>query len=123
DGHAGPRALPIVEAVPNEEDFYDFESRYEIGRTNFLCPAELEATVAERASALALEVYQLLGCSGYARVDLMLETDTNELFVLEADTIPGFTETSLLPLAAEADEVDFDGLIERILEAAPVTPV
>src|SRR5205807_1015898 len=70
-GEAGPRALPIVEAVPNEEDFYDFESRYEIGRTTFLCPAELDNAVAERASAIALEVYELLGCSGFARVDLM----------------------------------------------------
>src|SRR5437764_2912741 len=80
DGLDGPAALPIVEAVPHNDDFYDFESRYEIGRTPFLCPAQLEATVAERASALALEVYQLLGCSGYARVDLMLETDPDQLF-------------------------------------------
>src|SRR5437660_1707644 len=81
-GAAGPRALPIVEAVPNEEDFYDFESRYEIGRTTFLCPAELDSAVAERASAIALEVYELLGCSGFARVDLMLEPDTDEVYVL-----------------------------------------
>src|SRR5881227_2050716 len=59
-----PTTLPIVEAVPNEEDFYDFESRYEIGRTTFVCPAQLPEGVAERASALALEVFALLGCSG-----------------------------------------------------------
>ena len=63
DEDGAPRALPIVEAVPEQEDFYDFESRYEIGRTRFVCPAELDEPVAERAAAIALEVYALLGLS------------------------------------------------------------
>lgn len=124
DGADGPLALPVVEAVPirqDEKDFYDFESRYEIGRTTFLCPAELPEGVADRASAIALEVYRLLGLSGFARVDLMLESETQDLHVLEADPIPGLTETSLLPQAAEAAGIDFDQLIERILDAAPVS--
>ena len=75
DEDGEPRALPIVEAVPEQEDFYDFEARYEIGRTRFVCPAELEDAAAARASAIALEVYELLGCSGFARVDLMLDAD------------------------------------------------
>ena len=112
-----PRALPIVEAVPMQEDFYDFESRYEIGRTRFECPAELDAAVADRASELALDVYRLLGCSGFARVDLMLESGTDELYVLEADVIPGLTETCLLPQAADAAGIGFDELIERIVAA------
>jgi D-alanine-D-alanine ligase len=118
-----PRALPIVEAVPQHEDFYDFESRYEIGRTKFACPAELGPKLADRASQIALDVYRLLGCSGFARVDLMLESDSDELYVLEANPIPGFTETSLLPQAAEAAGIDFDRLIERILDAAPVPAI
>ncbi len=113
------RALPIVEAVPEQEDFYDFESRYEIGRTRFVCPAALDEAVAARASALALDVYALLGCAGFARVDLMLEAETGELYVLEADAIPGLTETSLLPQAADAAEIGFDELIGRIVAAAP----
>jgi len=119
DDHGSPRALPVVEAVPEQEDFYDFEARYEIGRTRFVCPASLDEDVAARASAIALEMYALLGCSGFARVDLMLEAGTDELFVLEADAIPGLTETSLLPQAAEAAEIGFDELIGRIVEAAP----
>ena len=113
------RALPIVEAVPEQEDFYDFESRYEIGRTRFVCPAALDEAVAARASALALDVYALLGCAGFARVDLMLDAETGELYVLEADAIPGLTETSLLPQAADAAEIGFDELIGRIVAAAP----
>ncbi len=119
DEDGAPRALPIVEAVPEQEDFYDFEARYEIGRTRFVCPAELEDAAAARASAISLEVYELLGCSGFARVDLMLEADTGELYVLEANSIPGLTETSLLPQAADAAGIGFDGLIERIVAAAP----
>jgi D-alanine-D-alanine ligase len=109
--------LPIVEAVPQSEDFYDFESRYEIGRTSFVCPADLPDGATERAHDLALRTYRLLGCFGFARVDLMLDSD-GELFVLEANSIPGLTETSLLPQAAEAAGVGFDELVGRILELA-----
>jgi D-alanine-D-alanine ligase len=119
DGDAA-RALPIVEAVPRDEDFYDFEARYEIGRTTFVCPAELDEAVAAQASELALEVYALLGLAGFGRVDLMLEPSSGELFVLEADPIPGLTETSLLPQSADAAGIGFDELIERILAAAVV---
>ena len=115
-----PVVLPIVEAVPEQEDFYDFEARYEIGRTRFVCPAELDDAVASRAGEIALETYALLGCSGFARVDLMLETATTELYVLEANPIPGLTETSLLPLAAEAGGISFDELVERVLAAVVV---
>jgi D-alanine-D-alanine ligase len=112
-----PTALPIVEAVPKQEHFYDFEARYEIGRTTFVCPAELDPPVSERASALALEVFELLGCAGFARVDLMLSEDGG-LYVLEANSIPGMTETSLLPQAADAAGVSFDQLVQLILDAA-----
>jgi D-alanine-D-alanine ligase len=115
-----PRALPAVEAVPMTEDFYDFEARYEIGRTRFVCPAELPSGVSERADELALEVYRLLGCGGFGRVDLMVERETDELYVLELNPIPGLTETSLLPQAAEAAGIGFDDLIERILAAVVV---
>jgi D-alanine-D-alanine ligase len=113
-----PRPLPVVEAVPQQEDFYDFEARYEIGRTRFVCPAELDEPIAQRTSELALAVYELLGCRGFARVDLMLDSADGELFVLEADPIPGLTETSLLPQAADAAGIGFDALIDRIVAAA-----
>jgi D-alanine-D-alanine ligase len=110
-------ALPIVEAVPRDDEFYDFEARYEIGRTDFVCPAELPAGVTEAAQELALRTYRLLGCSAFARVDLMLD-ESHELTVLEANPIPGLTDTSLLPQAADAAGIPFDALIERILELA-----
>jgi D-alanine-D-alanine ligase len=118
DENGLPTALPIVEALPEEEDFYDFEARYEIGRTRFVCPARLEDGLAARAHQIALDTYRLLGCAGFARVDLMLDIDQNALYVLEANPIPGLTETSLLPQAAEAAGITFDELIARILTAA-----
>jgi D-alanine-D-alanine ligase len=113
-----PVALPVVEAIPREEEFYNYESRYEIGMTTFVCPAALDAQTAERARELALEVYRLLGCHGVARVDLMLEEATGGLTVLETNVVPGMTETSLLPQAADAAGIGFDQLVERILASA-----
>ena len=126
----GPEALPVVEAVlspatgapgaasDSAQDFYDFEARYEIGRTSFVCPARLPAGVATRAQELALATHRLLGLDGFGRVDLMLEADSNELYVLEANPIPGLTDTSLLPQAAEAAGIGFDQLVGRMLELA-----
>jgi len=117
DGPSGPEALPVVEAVPRSKDFYDFEARYEIGRTDFVCPADLPVAVDARARELALAVHELLGLHAFSRVDLMLDA-SGELFVLEANPIPGLTDTSLLPQAAEAAGIGFDDLVGRILELA-----
>jgi D-alanine-D-alanine ligase len=124
DRDGAPETLPIVEAVPEQQDFYDFEARYEIGRTRFVCPAELDAAVADRAGEIALATYSLLGCAGFARVDLMLADSDPvhpELYVLEVNTIPGLTETSLLPQAAEAAGISFDEFVGYVLAAVTVT--
>ena len=117
EGPDGPEALPVVEAVPRDGDLYDFQARYEIGRTDFICPAELPQAVADRARELALRTYELLGCFGFGRVDLLVDGD-GELHVLEANPIPGLTETSLMPQAAEAAGIGFDELVGRILASA-----
>ncbi len=116
----GDEALPVVEAVPHEEDFYDFEARYTIGRASFHCPAVLDDGVAARAQELALRSTRALGLEGFARVDLLLDRESGELQVLEANAIPGLTETSLLPLATEAAGVGFDAFVARALELALV---
>jgi D-alanine-D-alanine ligase len=111
-------ALPIVEAIPRGER-YDFAARYEIGRTTFECPARLEAGLAARASEVALAAYDVLGAYGFARVDMILAAD-GEPQILELNPIPGLTDTSLLPQAADAAGIDFDELVERILESARI---
>jgi D-alanine-D-alanine ligase len=114
----GPRVLPTVEAVPVHDDFYDFEARYEFGRTKFSCPAQLPEATAREAPRIALSVFELLGLAGFARVDLMLDRARGQLYVLEANVIPGLTDTSLLPQAADAAGIGFDELVQRILDAA-----
>jgi D-alanine-D-alanine ligase len=114
----GPEALPIVEAIPHGGDRYDFEARYEIGRTDFVCPAELDDETTRRTQALALDAYRVLGCYGFARVDLILDSGSGEPTVLEANAIPGLTETSLLPQAAEAAGISFEAFVERVLDLA-----
>jgi D-alanine-D-alanine ligase len=118
DGEGEPVALPVIEAIPRDEEFYNYESRYEIGMTTFVCPAELPDGVTEQAQELARRVYALLGCHGFARVDLLLDADSGELTVLETNVVPGLTETSLLPMAADASELYFDELVARMLASA-----
>jgi D-alanine-D-alanine ligase len=112
----GAEPLPVVEAIPADGDRYDFEARYEIGRTEFVCPAELRDEETEAVTGAALAAYEALGCSGFSRVDLMLGPDGPR--VLEVNAIPGLTDTSLLPQAAEAAGIPFEALVERILELA-----
>jgi D-alanine-D-alanine ligase len=112
----GSDALPIVEAIPHESDVYDFEARYEIGRTTFVCPARLHEAEAAAVTAAALRAFETLGCAGFSRVDLILGPEGPE--VLEVNAIPGLTDTSLLPQAAEAAGIQFEQLVEQILELA-----
>jgi len=112
-----PHALPVVEVVAGP-DAYNFESRYNPGLVDLSCPADLPAAVAARAQALALRCFELLGCHGFARVDMILERDGAELWVLEVNAVPGLTPTSLLPVAAEAAGIGFDQLVARILASA-----
>jgi len=109
--------LPVVEARPKEEDLFNYEARYEIGRTEYLCPAKLPDDVAASVRDAASRSYQALGCSGFARVDLMLGTDERPE-VLEANAIPGLTDTSLFPMAADAAGMSFEDLVARIIELA-----
>jgi D-alanine-D-alanine ligase len=116
-GTSEPWALPVVEAIPRESDFYDFEARYTPGLTDFEAPARLDEGLAEEAARVALACYSALGCRGVSRVDMILDPD-GRLWVLEINAIPGMTDTSLLPKAAEAAGLGFDEVVERILADA-----
>ncbi|TCJ16401.1 D-alanine--D-alanine ligase [Rubrobacter taiwanensis] len=110
-----PRVLTLVEVRP-QEGMYNFEAKYTPGMTDFAIPAEVPAAAVSRLEEAALSAYRALGCSGFARVDMILEGGTP--WVLDANTIPGFTETSTFPLAAEAAGISFEELVETILEGA-----
>jgi D-alanine-D-alanine ligase len=110
-----PRVLNLVEVRPRGGS-YDFEAKYTPGATDFAIPAEIPEEAAVYAEETALRSYRTLACYGFARVDMVLEDGTP--WVLDAKTIPGFTETSTLPLAAEAVGISFEKLVETILDAA-----
>lgn len=108
--------LAAVEVIPHPDDTYDYEARYSIGRTEFACPADLSAPQAESVAALAVRAYETLGCDGAVRVDMMLGDGGPE--VLEVNAVPGLTNTSLLPMAAEAAGMGFEELVERLVALA-----
>lgn len=112
-GSNEPKALPIIEIVP-QSGRYDYTSKYTKGATEYIVPARLEANISEHIQKISLEAYKLLGCRGIGRVDVML-SDQNQPYVLEINTIPGMTATSLVPKAAAAIGISFADLCEQML--------
>jgi D-alanine-D-alanine ligase len=112
DGHA----LPVIEIQP-KHDFFTYEAKYTKGQTEYLVPAPLDKDIEAQVKAVALRAHDCLGCRDYSRVDLILG-ERNQLFVLEVNTIPGFTETSLVPKAARAAGIEFRDLCARLVQMA-----
>ncbi len=115
-GIIGEDTLPVIEIVP-EDGYYDYEHKYTKGKTRYDCPADISEDIAEFTQSMAHTAYIALGCSGFARADFRLDED-GQPFLLEMNTIPGFTATSLVPMAAKEVEIEFPELCERIIEIA-----
>ncbi|MCG6911174.1 MAG: D-alanine--D-alanine ligase [Deltaproteobacteria bacterium] len=108
-------ALPLIEIVPNEEyAFFDYEAKYTAGKTQEICPARIDDAITEKAQTYAKMAHQALFCEGYSRTDMMLKN--SELYILETNTIPGMTATSLLPQAARVGGMTFTALLDRLIE-------
>jgi len=115
-GILGGRALPVVEVRP-KTGCYDYERKYTPGQTEYLCPAPLGESVTQRVQEAALGAFRAVGGRDYARVDVMIDGEGNPV-VLEVNTLPGMTVTSLLPKAAAAAGIEFGVLCERMVEMA-----
>ena len=109
-------AFPIIE-ITTVSGRYDYESKYTKGASTHICPAKLSDELTEEIKSLAVKTFELCKCSGVARVDMMLSED-EEPFVIEVNSVPGMTETSLVPDAAAAAGIEFPELCERILRLA-----
>ena len=109
----GNEALPLVEIVP-KSGIFDYKSKYTKGLTDYYVPARVPVEVSKEAQRLALWVFDVLDCSGYSRVDCILD-DKGDISVLELNSIPGMTDTSLVPMAAKEAGIDFETLVEKIL--------
>ena len=110
----GEQVLPVVKIEPSGE-FYDFESKYLSDDTRYLCPCGLSAEQEAGMQTLARKAFEVLGCRGWGRIDILLD-EAGSAFLLEANTLPGMTDHSLVPMAARAAGIAFDELVWRILE-------
>ena len=108
--------LPVVEVCPNS-NIYDYQSKYTRGATEYFCPADLSEDCTERVQQLGLRAFEAVEARDFGRVDMMLN-DLLDPYVLEVNTLPGMTETSLLPKAAAAAGIDFNHLCERMVDLA-----
>ncbi len=121
-GNSELQALPLVEIIPGEQhEFFDYEAKYTPGAAQEICPARLPEDLTQKAQEYALRAHQVLCCRGYSRTDMIVD-GAGEIFVLETNTIPGMTETSLYPQAAAAAGIGFSELLDRLIELALEKP-
>ena len=116
-GNTRLQALPLVEIIPSDiYAFFDYEAKYQPGATQEICPARLDADLTQRAQEFALTAHKALGCWGYSRTDMVVREQ--EIYVLETNTIPGMTATSLFPQGAKAAGIDFPHLLDTLIKLA-----
>jgi D-alanine-D-alanine ligase len=116
-GNLNPQPLPLVEIVPGDQyEFFDYEAKYKPGATEEICPARLSEELTKKAQDYAVRAHQALRCRGYSRTDMIVSND--EVYILETNTIPGMTATSLYPQAAAAAGIGFSELLDRLIELA-----
>lgn len=116
-GNAELTALPLVEIIPSEQyAFFDYEAKYKPGASHEICPARLDAATTKKAQEIAITAHQALHCRGYSRTDMIVRGE--DIYVLETNTIPGMTATSLFPQAAKAAGLEFPQLLDRLIELA-----
>lgn len=111
-------ALPVIHIAPHS-GMYDYHSKYTKGATEYICPADLDEETTKKVQEISKQAYEVLGCSGVARADVMLDEEGNG-YVLEINTVPGMTATSLVPKAAAAAGISFPELCNIILQSASV---
>ena len=109
-------ALPIVEIIPKKR-FYNYEAKYKPGMSQYLVPAKIDFKIQKEIEKYALELYNLLGCRHYSRIDLRLD-DENNIYLLELNTLPGMTSTSLFPKSAHKHGITFQELISILINLA-----
>ena len=110
------RALPVIRIVPSTE-FYDYDAKYLRDDTEYRIPSGLTETQEQEMQAMALKAFAVLGCRGWGRVDMMIDGE-GRIVALEANTAPGMTDHSLVPMAAKAVGLDFQALVVKVLEEA-----
>ncbi len=115
-GNENPEPMPVIEIIPGDEyEFFDYNAKYLPGASREICPAEIDDELARTAQEYGVRAHKVLQLSGYSRSDMIIDAD-NRIFILETNTIPGMTQTSLLPQSAAAHGLDYPVLLERLIE-------
>jgi len=116
-GNSELQALPLVEIIPTEKyDFFDYEAKYKEGASREICPAPIGPEVTRQAQEYGIRAHRVLGLRGYSRTDMIVRGE--KIILLETNTIPGMTRTSLFPQAAQAAGLTFGALLDRLIELA-----
>lgn len=115
-GNEKPEVLPLIE-IFSATGVYDYEAKYTVGLSDHIIPPRLPDNVQQKIKDLALKTYLAIGCRGLSRVDFMIDT-TGQPYILEVNTIPGMTETSLFPDAARAAGISFETLVDKLVQLA-----
>ena len=114
-GNDDLQALPLIEIIPDQSHpFFNYEAKYTAGASQEICPARISRELTEKAQSYACRAHRALFCKGYSRTDMMLRGE--DIFVLETNTIPGMTPTSLFPQAAQTAGISFGQLLDRLIE-------
>jgi len=114
-GNEKLQSLPIVEIIPGKgHEFFDYKAKYTVDLTNEICPARISDDLTKKAQEYAKIAHSALFCKGYSRTDMILKN--NDIYILETNTIPGMTKTSLLPLAAATAGISFSKLLDILIE-------
>jgi len=113
-GNDAPEALPLIEIIPGTGyEFFNYEAKYQPGASKEICPARIDEVLTRKVQEYAVAAHKALFCKGYSRTDFILKDQ--EIYVLETNTIPGMTKTSLLPQAAKAAGIGFTELLDRLI--------
>ncbi|WP_303250147.1 D-alanine--D-alanine ligase [uncultured Slackia sp.] len=116
-GSDDPTAFPVIQILSNDDEFYNYHAKYAAGGSTHICPAPISEEATEQAQGMAVAAHAVLGCKGISRTDIMLDKE-GRCWVLETNTLPGMTDTSLIPDAARAVGMSFGDVCEKLIEMA-----
>lgn len=117
-GNEKPKALPVIEIIPKVSDFFSYEAKYQDGGSDEICPADIPEDIRKKIQRYALKIFKAVGCHDLARADFIWNKESNKLYFLEINTIPGMTGASLTPKAAKASGLTFPQFLEKLIKLA-----
>ncbi|MCK4554857.1 D-alanine--D-alanine ligase [Candidatus Parcubacteria bacterium] len=116
DNEQNMEALPVIEIIPKISDWFDYKAKYEVGGSEEICPADIPDAIKDEIQNLAIKAFKAIGCKNLARADFIWDTEHNKMYFLEINTIPGMTQTSLVPQAAKVAGMEFGEFLDRLIE-------